>query len=60
MVYRRQKVYLLKDQTGKVTKKVFEEEPDDEPSFSDGDEYIVTCTRWFLLRDTTKQTFIES
>ena len=61
MVCRRKKVYLLKDQDGKAKDKVFEEKPDDEPPLLDedeGNECVVSCTRWFLLRDATEETFL--
>ena len=54
----RQKVYALKDTDGNIIKK-WKEEEDDEPAFFENEEYIVTCNRWFLMKDISEKRFIE-
>ena len=56
--YRRQKVYAIRDKNGKITKKWFEEEDDEEPTFIDDEEYVVTCNRWFQIKGMSEKEFI--
>ena len=57
--YIRQKVYALKNKEGKIVQKWLEDEDDDEPAFTEDEEYITTCKRWFKIQGISEAEFVE-
>ncbi len=56
--YKRQKVYVLKNKYGEILQKWLEEE-DEEPAFTDDEEYLTTCNRWFKIKDMSENDFLD-